>query len=67
MRAAIYARYSTDRQLDRSVEDQFALCEQYAAREGLEAVARYSDHARSGGTLHGRDGLTALMEAAARG
>jgi site-specific DNA recombinase len=67
MRAAIYARYSTDLQSDRSVEDQIALCEQYAAREGLEIVARHFDRARSGGTLHGRDGLAAIMDAATTG
>jgi site-specific DNA recombinase len=65
MRAAIYARYSTEMQSDRSIEDQFALCEAYAAREGLTVVARFEDRARSGGSTMGRDGLAGLMRAAA--
>ena len=63
-RAAIYARFSTDLQSERSIEDQIALCETYAAREGLEVSARFEDRARSGGSILGRDGLMGLMEAA---
>jgi DNA invertase Pin-like site-specific DNA recombinase len=63
-RAAIYARFSTDLQSERSIEDQVALCETFAAREGLEVVARFDDRARSGGSMIGRDGLMNLMEAA---
>ena len=61
-RAAIYSRYSTDLQSERSVEDQVALCETYAAREGLTVVARFDDRARSGGSIIGRDGLMRLMD-----
>ena len=67
MRAAIYARYSTDLQSERSIEDQFALCLAYAAREGLSVVAQHDDRARSGGTLTGRPGLAAIMDLAAAG
>lgn len=63
-RAAIYARFSTDLQSERSIEDQIALCETYAAREGLSVVSRFEDRARSGGSILGRDGLMGLMEAA---
>ncbi len=34
-KAAIYARFSTDLQNERSIEDQVALCRNYAAREGM--------------------------------
>lgn len=63
-RAAIYSRFSSDLQRDRSIEDQAALCRAYAAREGLAVVAEYSDRARSGASLIGRDGLLSLIEAA---
>jgi predicted site-specific integrase-resolvase len=32
-RAAIYARFSSDRQKDRSIDDQIALCRDLCARE----------------------------------
>jgi site-specific DNA recombinase len=61
--AAIYARYSSDMQKDRSIADQFALCESYAKREGLQVVAHFADRAKSGTDMH-RDGLTGLRTAA---
>lgn len=64
-RAAIYARFSTDLQNERSIEDQVALCRAYAQREGLDVIATYEDRARSGGSLFGRDGVAALMRDAA--
>ena len=66
-RAAIYARYSTDLQNDRSIEDQVALCTGFAAREGHHIVGTYSDRARSGTTTHGRDGLQRLVSDAKAG
>ncbi len=35
-RVAIYARYSSDRQSKRSVDDQIELCREYAAALGLD-------------------------------
>ncbi|TGQ51080.1 recombinase family protein [Mesorhizobium sp. M1C.F.Ca.ET.193.01.1.1] len=64
MRAAIYARFSTELQNEKSTEDQIALCRAYAVRNGLSVVAVYEDRARSGASVFGRDGLTTLMEAA---
>lgn len=64
MRAAIYARYSTELQNEKSIEDQVALCRSYAEREGLEVVAIYSDRARSGASMIGREGVMQLMFAA---
>ncbi|MER8469117.1 recombinase family protein [Mesorhizobium sp. M1328] len=63
-RAAIYARFSTDLQNERSVDDQLALCRTYAEREGLNIVATFDDRARSGGSVMGRDGLLHLMDKA---
>jgi hypothetical protein len=60
-RTAIYARFSTDLQNERSIDDQLALCRVYAEREGLNIVATFDDRARSGGSVLGRDGLLHLM------
>ncbi|API60902.1 recombinase family protein [Tardibacter chloracetimidivorans] len=66
-KAAIYARFSTELQSDRSIDDQVALCRAFAEREGLEITAVHSDRARSGGSRFGREGLDALMEDARAG
>ncbi|WP_343286155.1 recombinase family protein [Mesorhizobium loti] len=63
-RTAIYARFSTDLQNERSIDDQLALCRAYAEREGLNVVATFDDRARSGGSVLGRDGLLHLMDKA---
>lgn len=62
--AVLYARYSTDMQHERSIEDQLALCEKYAARENLKIVERFSDRAKSGATMFDRHGLRHLLDAA---
>lgn len=61
-RAAIYARFSTDLQNERSIEDQLSLCRSYADREGLSIVGSYDDRARSGSSLMGRNGLLQLLD-----
>lgn len=63
-RAAIYARFSSDLQRDRSIEDQAAVCRDYAARQGIEIVAVFSDRAMTGSTMHQRAGIKALLAAA---
>lgn len=63
--AALYARYSSELQSDRSIEDQFDLCRAYADREGLIIVTTYEDRAQSGASLHGRLGLARLLRDAA--
>ena len=63
-RAALYARFSSDLQRDRSVEDQVALCLDYAKRNGLTVVASYDDRARSGSSIIGRDGIMRMLDAA---
>ncbi|WP_313760206.1 recombinase family protein [Rhizobium sp.] len=67
MRAVIYARYSSDLQNDRSVEDQIRLCTDYATRIGAKIAEEYSDRAKSGASMFGRPGLAQLMQAAERG
>ena len=63
-RAVIYARFSTEMQQESSIEDQVSLCRAHARRDGHDVVAVYSDRARSGGSMFGRDGLMDMMEAA---
>ncbi|MFW8695759.1 recombinase family protein, partial [Mesorhizobium japonicum] len=48
IRAAIYSRYSTDLQNERSTEDQIDLCKTFAKRESFDVVATYADKAMSG-------------------
>ena len=67
MKVAIYARYSSDLQKDRSIEDQFALLEAFALNNQLQIVMRFEDRAKSGTSIIGRDGLMSLMEAARDG
>jgi site-specific DNA recombinase len=66
-RAALYARYSSDLQSDRSIEDQFAVCRQRAERDGHQVVASFEDRARSGASVFGRPGLAQMIEAAKGG
>ena len=64
MRAAIYARYSSDNQRPESIEDQIASCRKLARDKGvaIDEGHVYSDCAASG-TRRDRDGLNALLEA----
>ncbi len=66
MRAAIYARYSTDLQSAASIDDQVRLCRERLQRDGHELVKIYSDRAVSGATLI-RTGIQLLMQDATRG
>jgi DNA invertase Pin-like site-specific DNA recombinase len=60
LRAAVYARFSTDMQRDASIEDQIRSCREYAARQGLKVVETYSDRAVSGASLM-RSGIQKLL------
>ena len=61
-RVAIYARYSSDRQSENSIEDQIRICRVRAEREGWQIVAEFHDAAISGST-DDRPGFRALQEA----
>ena len=50
MRAAIYARFSTDHQSVTSIEDQARVCRARAAVLDLTVVSVHSDEAISGAT-----------------
>src|SRR5215469_4458468 len=66
MRAAIYARYSTENQREASIEDQVRLCTARSAAEGWSVVGTYTDHALSGAN-HLRPGYQQLLADARAG
>ncbi len=55
MRAAIYARYSTDKQRESSIADQSNVCQKYADAEGFTVSI-----------VHGDDGVSGSMPVAQR-
>ncbi len=46
--AIIYARYSSERQTEQSIEGQLRICNEYAERNGLRIVETYIDRATTG-------------------
>ena len=65
MRAAIYARYSSENQRPESIEDQVRSCRELAARHGFTVSSDhiFADEAKSG-ALRDRPGLDRLRAAA---
>ncbi|WP_237751485.1 recombinase family protein [Sphingobium sp. DC-2] len=64
MRTLIYARYSSQLQNSRSIEDQIAVCRERAEREGWQIIDIFTDYAISGaaGIEEGqRPGLNAML------
>jgi len=47
IKAAIYARYSSDNQRDESIDAQLRACEEHAQRNGMQIVKTYIDRAKS--------------------
>ncbi|MFC3061665.1 recombinase family protein [Paenirhodobacter populi] len=66
-RAALYARYSDDKQNEASIEDQFRLCREHAGRERWQIVGSYEDAAISGASTILRPGIQRLMSDAQQG
>jgi site-specific DNA recombinase len=64
MRAAIYVRFSTDRQNESSIVDQYRVCGEWCAREGLAVSARFEDQGISGAALGNRPGALAMLQGA---
>ncbi|MFC5388098.1 recombinase family protein [Brevundimonas bullata] len=67
LRAALYARFSSDLQKQTSIEDQFLACRTFAARQGIKIVDAYDDAAISGASTANRPGLLSMVRAAKRG
>lgn len=51
-KAAIYARYSSERQTEQSIEGQLRTCHEFAKAENIVIVEEYVDRAISGTTDH---------------
>lgn len=66
LRAATYARYSSDLQSSASIEDQQRICLRLIADRGWELAQQYSDAAISGASLL-RSGFQQLQEDARHG
>ena len=64
MRAAIYARYSSENQRPESIEDQVAACRRLAVQRGFTILEEhiYADQAQSGARKD-RPGLATLLTA----
>jgi len=65
--AAIYARFSSEQQNERSCDDQIELCRAWSERSGLIVVSSFRDEAVSGASTINRPGLAKLMQAAKLG
>ena len=66
-KVALYARYSSDNQSVASIEDQFRICREQAARERWKVVGTYHDAAISGASVILRPGIQSLLQDAQRG
>jgi site-specific DNA recombinase len=62
VRCVIYARYSTDRQTESSIEDQLWVCRQFITSCGWTAIAEHSDKGISGAALGNRPGAKAALD-----
>ena len=58
MRAAIYARYSTDKQTESSVADQLRVCTEHAERHGFTVALTFRDEGISGAATGNRPGFS---------
>lgn len=65
-KVAIYARYSTDLQNARSIDDQIRVCRDRSEREGWTVHECYTDYALSGATIV-RPGLQQMLQDARSG
>ena len=67
IRAALYARYSSDLQSAASIDDQFRVCREHVERSGWTIAGGYRDAAASGASMILRPGIQTLLEDARRG
>src|SRR3546814_16033770 len=70
MRTVIYARYSSNLQNSRSIEDQVVVCRERCEAEAWTVIDIFRDYAIGGGAgvdEHQRPGLYAMLELVARG
>ena len=65
MRAAAYARYSTDKQTENSIAYQMEAITKYCLAHNIDLCAAFSDEAESGTNIN-REGFQSLIAAAKR-
>lgn len=63
----LYARFSTDRQTESSIDDQLRRCRDYAAARGWSVEGEFTDHAISGAAFGNRPGVLAALAMLGRG
>jgi DNA invertase Pin-like site-specific DNA recombinase len=67
MRAVLYARFSSDRQNERSADDQLAALRRVLAQRGWTEAGAYADRGISGSAIANRPQLRALLRQAQAG
>ena len=67
MRAALYARFSSDNQREESILAQFRDSTEYCKKKDYKVVATYADEAKSGTTIVGRDEYNRMLDDAKHG
>lgn len=67
IRAALYARYSSDQQNPASIADQQRICREHATGEGWQIVGSFEDAAISGSSMILRPGVQKLLADAQAG
>jgi DNA invertase Pin-like site-specific DNA recombinase len=64
-KAVIYARYSSARQTEQSIDGQLRVCKEYAERSGIMVVKEYIDRETSG-TKDNRPAFQQMLDDAKR-
>jgi DNA invertase Pin-like site-specific DNA recombinase len=59
LRAAIYSRFSTDKQTESSIADQVRVCTERAEKDGHTITDRFEDQGISGAAIGNRPGFRA--------
>lgn len=65
--AVIYARFSSSKQREESIEDQVRVCREYAEKHGLKVVKVFKDEGRSGTNVDHRPGFLRMIAESKRG
>lgn len=67
MKIISYARYSTDKQTEASIQDQQRVCREYAEEHGWAITAECTDQGISGAAFGNRPGVRAALDALGAG